>query len=204
MTKLEQLINELCPDGVEFKQLGVISNFSKERISANEIDETTYIGVDNLLPDKKGKTTSNYLPKNCSLIKFYNGDILIGNIRPYLKKIWLSDCVGGTNGDVLVIHINVPNIIPKYLYYVLSSDVFFLYDNQNAKGAKMPRGSKEAIMKYSIPVPPLPVQAEIVRILDKFTQLEAELEAELEARRKQYEHYRDVLLSFDMNGGGDN
>ena len=63
MTKLERLINELCPDGVEFKQLGVISNFSKERISANEIDETTYIGVDNLLPDKKGKTTSNYYQK---------------------------------------------------------------------------------------------------------------------------------------------
>lgn len=204
MSRLEQLMTNLCPNGVEYKQLSEISIYTKDRISAGEIDETTYIGVDNLLPDKKGKTASIYLPQNCNLNKFYHGDILIGNIRPYLKKIWLSDCVGGTNGDVLVIHINVPNIIPKYLYYVLSSEAFFLYDNQNAKGAKMPRGSKEAIMKYSVPVPPLPVQAEIVRILDNFTQLEAELEAELEARRKQYEHYRDVLLSFDMNGGGDN
>ena len=202
MSRLEQLMTNLCPNGVEYKQLSEISIYTKDRISAGEIDETTYIGVDNLLPDKKGKTASIYLPQNCNLNKFYHGDILIGNIRPYLKKIWLSDCVGGTNGDVLVIHINVPNIIPKYLYYVLSSEAFFLYDNQNAKGAKMPRGSKEAIMKYSVPVPPLPVQAEIVRILDNFTQLEAELEAELEARRKQYEHYRDVLLSFDMNGGG--
>ena len=56
---------------------------------------------------------------------------------------------------------------------------------------------------FEIPVPPLPVQHEIVRILDNFTSLEAELEAELEARRKQYEYYRDQLLSFKhLTGGG--
>lgn len=60
----------------------------------------------------------------------------------------------------------------------------------------MPRGSKTAILKYRVPVPPIAVQKEIVRILDTFSKLEAELEAELEARRKQYTFYRDQLLTF--------
>ena len=124
----------------------------------------------------------------------------IGNIRPYLKKIWLSDCAGGTNGDVLVIQIDErERLLPKYLFYVLSSDRFFLYDMQNSKGAKMPRGNKAAILKYRISVPPLPVQGEIVRILDNFTELTAELTAELAARQKQYEYYRDLLLTFKPN-----
>ncbi|WP_156972085.1 restriction endonuclease subunit S [Syntrophaceticus schinkii] len=61
---------------------------------------------------------------------------------------------------------------------------FFCYDIQNAKGAKMPRGDKSAIMKYRLPLPPLPVQREIVRILDNFTELTAKLTAELTARKK--------------------
>ena len=81
---------------------------------------------------------------------------MIGNIRPYLKKIWLADCIGGTSGDVLAIQINDrTQITPKFLYYIMSSENFFLYDVQNSRGAKMPRGDKEAVMKYNLPVPPL-------------------------------------------------
>ena len=204
MTKLEKLIEELCPNGVEYKQLSDISVYSKERINANEINESSYIGVDNLLPNKQGRTLSNYVPSEGTLTKYNNNDILIGNIRPYLKKIWLSDSTGGTNGDVLVIHIITQSITPKFLYYILSSDSFFIYDTQNSKGAKMPRGNKDAIMRYPIPLPPLPIQEEIVRILDNFKKLTAELEeklnAELEARKKQYEFYRDSLLKFDIGG----
>lgn len=200
MTKLEQLIKELCPNGVEYKKLSDIAIYSKDRIDASEVDNTSYIGVDNLLPEKQGRTISVYVPKEGRLTQFQQDDILIGNIRPYLKKIWLSNCIGGTNGDVLVIHIINTNISPKYLYYILSSDNFFLYDIQNAKGAKMPRGSKEAIMCYPIPLPPLEIQEEIVRILDNFTELTAELTteltAELTSRKKQYEYYRDMLLDF--------
>ena len=70
----------------------------------------------------------------------------------------------------------------------------------------MPRGSKEAILRYRIPIPPLEIQREIVKVLDTFTKLEAkleaELEAELEARRRQYQYYRDALLSFDERMSG--
>ena len=118
-----------------------------------------------------------------------------------MKKIWLADCSGGTNGDVLTVQINdISKLLPKFLYYVLSSDQFFMYDMQNSKGAKMPRGSKEAVMKYCVPIPPLEIQREIVRILDNFTELTAELTekliAELAARKKQYEYYRDALFSI--------
>lgn len=199
MSKLERLIEELCPNGVEYKMLGEVCSYGKERIEASMVDENNYVGVDNLLPNKAGKISSNYVPKNGSIIKFENGDILIGNIRPYLRKIWLADCFGGTNGDVLVIKINSNKLYYRYLYYVLSSENFFIFDIQNSKGAKMPRGDKEAILKYKFSIPPLPVQKEIVRILDTFfgltSKFTSDLNSELNKRKHQYEYYQYILFN---------
>jgi type I restriction enzyme S subunit len=200
MNRIEALIEQLCPEGVEWKTLGEVAFYPKNRISSNLVSETNYVGVDNLLQNKQGKTVSSYVPTTGTLIEFKENDVLIGNIRPYLKKIWLSNLNGGTNGDVLVLRLNefFQNYYhPKFLYYQLASDHFFDYDMQFAKGAKMPRGDKDAILRYPIPIPPLPIQNEIVKILDLFTQLEAELEAELEARKTQYAYYRDALLNFE-------
>ena len=183
MSRLEELIAALCPNGVEYKFLGDICFYVKDRIEASSVDEKNYVGVDNLLPNKAGKTLSSYVPTDGMIIKFEKNDILIGNIRPYLRKIWLADCHGGTNGDVLTLRIKSKEIYHKYLYHVLSSENFFIFNIQNSKGAKMPRGDKDAILKYRIPVPPLPVQEEIVRILDTFSELIAELTAELTKRR---------------------
>ena len=207
MSRLDELIKELCPDGVEYKELNEIAHYAKSRIDATEVDENTYVGVENLLQNKQGKTIGTNVPTSGKVIRFEKGDILIGNIRPYLKKVWLADCTGGTNGDVLTVHIdNQSEITSEFLYYILSSEKFFAYDTQNSKGAKMPRGSKDAVMKYRVPVPPLEVQNEIVRILDNFTELTdeltAKLTAELTARQKQYEFYRDKLLDFGVLGGG--
>ena len=110
MSKLDELISELCPDGVEYKRLGDIAVYSKDRIGASEISEENYVGVDNLLPDKQGKRDSTYVPTEGKLIKFFENDILIGNIRPYLKKIWLAEYEGGTNGDVLPVHLKTDKI----------------------------------------------------------------------------------------------
>lgn len=198
MTDIMELIHEKCPDGVEYYRLCDVCHMSSDRIGLTDINKNNYVGVENLLPDKAGKIASDCVPTDGTLIGYIVGDILIGNIRPYLKKIWLSDCTGGTNGDVVVIRINnYKQLAPRFLFYLLSSDAFFLYDVQNSKGAKMPRGDKSMIMKYEIPVPPLKVQEEIVRILNKFTELERELERELKLRRKQYEYCRDFLLSFN-------
>jgi len=188
---------------VVWKKLGEISIYSKERISTDNLNEYNYVGVENLLKDKLGKTKSSYVPKDGTMIKFCINDILIGNIRPYLRKIWMADVDGGTNGDVLVIHIKEDMnkvVLPKYLFQVLLDERFFEYDIKYSKGAKMPRGDKNKILEYKIPIPSLPVQEYIVSILDKFDALVNDisqgLPKEIELRQKQYEYYREKLLDF--------
>ncbi len=189
---------------VKWKPLADIAQYSKTRISSEQLDKSNYVGVDNLLQNRAGRVDSSYVPTSGNLTEYRDGDILIGNIRPYLKKIWLADRTGGTNGDVLVIHLTDDVVNPRYLYQVLTDEKFFEYNIQHSKGAKMPRGSKPQILQYPVPIPcpedpkkSLVIQAEIVRILDAFTELTAELTAELKARKKQYNHYRDQLLSFE-------
>ncbi len=187
--------------GYAHVRLEEVSEYRNQRINAAEVDENSYIGVDNLLPNKAGRKPSEYVPTEGRPIRFEENDILIGNIRPYLKKVWLSDCFGGTNGDVLAIGIIDETIVyPRYLYYVLSSDEFFAYDNQYAKGAKMPRGNKEAVMRYVFSLPSFSVQIRIAGLLDRFDTLCNDitegLPAEIEARKRQYEYYRDRLLAF--------
>lgn len=182
-------------------QLKNVAFYVKDRIDAQKLNTETYIGVDNLLPDKKGKTSSIYVPESGMLTKYLNNDILIGNIRPYLQKVWFASNIGGTNGDVLVIRpYDTAVILPKFLYHVLASDRFFVYDNNNAKGAKMPRGNKEAVMNYEFTIPSMQEQERIIAVLDRFdalcNDLTCGLPAEIAARQKQYEYYRDKLLTF--------
>ncbi len=203
MNRIEQLLAELAPNGVPHLPLGEIAMYSDTRVDAEKLDRTTFVGVDNLVANKGGRVDAAYLPNTARLSAYAPGDVLIGNIRPYLKKIWLADSDGGCSGDVLAVRLRpayTDAILPEFLYFLLSSDHFFTYNMQHAKGAKMPRGSKPAIMQYKVALPPLEVQREIVAILDRFTELEAELEAklqaELQARRKQFSFYRDQLLGF--------
>lgn len=188
-------------DEVEWKPLERIAQYSKTRISHDQLDKMNYVGVDNLLQNRAGKGESSHVPVSGNLTEYHKGDILIGNIRPYLKKIWHADCIGGTNGDVLVIHITDKSVNSRYLYQVLADDKFFEYNMQHAKGAKMPRGNKRKIMEYSIPIPKNEAeQARIVSILDKFNALTHSisegLPREIELRQKQYAYYRDLLLNF--------
>lgn len=141
------------------------------------------------------------MPQKGNLIKFRKTNTLVGNIRPYLKKIWYASIDGGTNGDVLVFQKNVNvELNPRYLYHILASDKFFEYISSSAKGAKMPRGDKKSVMNYEVAIPPVEVQQLIVEVLDKFDKLVNDLTeglpAEIEARKKQYEYFRDTLLNF--------
>ena len=188
---------------VQWKKLGEVCIYAKERIGADLVDDNNYVSVENLLPNQRGKEKASNVPNDGNCIKYEPNDVLIGNIRPYLHKIWYADCVGGTNGDVLCVRIkddakNV--IIPRYLYCILSSHSFFEYDNSYSKGAKMPRGDKQKVMEYEFGIPSLSEQQRIVDILDRFDTLVNDLSqglpAEIEARRQQYEYYRDKLLTF--------
>lgn len=192
---------------VEWKTLGEMAEYSKARICYTELDDSNYVGVESLLQNRAGRIDSTRTPDSGNLTQYNPDDILIGNIRPYLKKIWHADRVGGTNGDVLVIHPTDTAINPRYLYQVLADDKFFEYNMQHAKGAKMPRGNKSKIMEYLVPIPfasnrekSLAEQERIVTILDKFDALTNSitegLPREIDLRQKQYEYYRDLLLSF--------
>ena len=185
---------------VEIVTLGDISEYSKDKIDIKELSSENYIGIENMLQDAKGVIKSSCLLTEGRCTKFFEGDILIGNIRPYLKKIWLSDRVGGANTDVLVIKKSIGSIDNKYLFFVLSSEKFFSYVMKSVKAGKMPRGNKEMIMRYQFPLPPLEVQKRIVEVLDNFEKicndLNIGLPAEIEARQKQYEFYRNFLLTF--------
>ena len=193
----EKLLSLDGVEGVEWKKLGEVCEYSKKRIVASELNNGNYIGVENLLQNKMGKTQSECCPIVGSWTKFEVGDVLIGNIRPYLRKIWLADIIGGTNGDVLVIHIKDRAVLcSSYLYFILSSEDFFTYDTNHSKGSKMPRGDKKAVLDYLFPIPPLATQHSIVSILDKFTALIENIEKELALRQKQYEYYREELLRF--------
>ena len=186
--------------GCELKMLGEIADYSSSRISFSALNELNYVSVENLLQDKAGKIPSKCVPSSGNWTKFESGDILIGNIRPYLKKIWQADCIGGASGDVLVLHLKDTSVNFRYLYQILADDKFFNYDMKNAKGAKMPRGNKDLILEYKIPVPSPQTQQKVVEILDKFDTLVNSitegLPREIELRRKQYEHYRELLLNF--------
>ena len=191
---------------IEWKALGEVAYYVRDRIETKNVRVDNYVGVENLLQDRAGRCVADSLPNVHTSIAFTHNDILIGNIRPYLKKIWMANCSGGTNGDVLTIRLNEgEKILHRYLYYTLSSNQFFHYDVTYSKGTKMPRGDKGAVMKYRIPIPPLEVQQKIVSILDRFdalcNDLTSGLSAEIAARKKQYEHYRDKLLTFPRSNG---
>ena len=187
---------------VVWMTLSEVAFYAKTRISSKTLTPNSYVGVENLLKDKLGRMECTKTPTGM-VIEYMPNDILIGNIRPYLRKIWKANCTGGTNGDVLCIRIKKETkdcISTDYLYHVLASELFFNYDIKCSKGAKMPRGDKELIMKYEVPIPPIEEQNRIVAILDRFdaltTSLQHGLPAEITARRQQYEYYRDKLLDF--------
>lgn len=130
-----------------------LAEYKNERIETNQLTTENYISTENLLPNKQGKQTASNLPSSKTVKKYTESDILISNIRPYFKKIWQANNIGGISNDVLNITSSNNKISNDYLYYYLSQDKFFQYMTQTSKGTKMPRGDKEAIMKFEIQVP---------------------------------------------------
>lgn len=179
----------------EYKKLGEIAFYPNDKISVDKIESNHYVGVENLLKDKAGILFSDQLPNATTATRFKYNDILLGNIRPYLKKIWLSNIEGGASGDVIVIRSSSDNILPNYLFKLLSSDKFFDYFNLYTKGAKMPRGDKNAIAKFIVPIPPKSTQLSIVAELDKLNEM-------IRLKKKQLEDYDQLAQSifYEMFG----
>ena len=185
MSKLDDLIKKLCPNGVEFHSVEDVANVARGvRVVRSQLaDQGSYPVFQNSL------TPMGYYEKqNCKAdTAFVIAAGAAGEIGYSYSDFWAADdCYFFKCSKALS---------SRYLYHMLLWKQPFL--KSRVRKASIPRLSRDHIEQLSIPVPPLPVQEEIVRILDSFTKLEAELEAELEARRRQYEYYRDKLLNFN-------
>lgn len=149
------------------KKLGDVAPFVTEKIKSSSIEASHYVTTENMLKDRGGIETFKGELGNFSITKFEKGDILVSNIRPYLKKIWMADIDGGCSNDVLAFRNTNEDISNEYLYYILSSDLFFDYCMTGKTGVKMPRGDKKVIPKFEVPVPPLDVQKKIAEECQK-------------------------------------
>ncbi len=183
-------------------KLSNVSCYVTEKISVDSIDISEYITTDNLLQNKKGRVIAEKLPTQ-KVTRFKKNDILIANIRPYLKKIWQADIDGGASSDVLVVR---PNdvIDNNFLYYALTQDSFFEYVMKGSKGTKMPRGDKSQIMDFVIPDLEIDEQIKIGKLLksiDQKIQINNQINQELEAMAKTLYDYWFVQFDFpDQNG----
>ncbi len=212
MNKIEKLINELCPNGVEFKELGELGYFywglkwkSKSDFSNWNAKFITYM---NVFSNIEVNTDIKDFVKideweNQTQVEYW--DILFTGSSETPDECWMS--------SVLTKKINEPIYLNSFCFgFRLNDKSLFLPDflkylfrdlkirkkiSKTASWVTRFNISKKRFSKIKIPLPPLDIQKEIVKILDNFTKLEAELEAELEARMKQYEYYRDKLLSFE-------
>lgn len=187
--------------GWETMRLGDVVEYSRARVKSANLNPHDYTGVENLLQNFEGRIPEDKLPPTASVTRYQPGDVLLGNIRPYLKKAWLADSEGGASNDVLVLSIqqhSTSNLLPTWLYRVITGNSFLHYNVSNSKGAKMPRGDKKMILDYQIPLPPLEIQEDITTKLDIFTEYIDNLKRERELRQKQYEYYRDHLLDFKV------
>ena len=146
----------------EYK-LGEVAIPVRDRIDTSVLDASSYISTENMLPDKAGVAFSSGIPLG-KAIQFKDGDVLLSNIRPYFKKIWRADKVGGCSADVICLRAS-KDIEPLFLYYLLSQDLFFDYVMQGAKGTKMPRGDRHQIMQWPVLLPSKSEQQKIASIL---------------------------------------
>lgn len=155
---------------MDYKLLSEVSVYRKDRISSDKVNKENYISTENMLPNRGGVESATTVASAKTFPAYKKGDILLSNIRPYFKKIWYADKEGGCSNDVLVVKAG-KSVDSKFLYYVLSDNNFFNYSTVTSKGTKMPRGSKNAIMKYWVPDLDLPTQKKIADILSSYDEL---------------------------------
>ncbi|MDX9902370.1 MAG: restriction endonuclease subunit S [Aliarcobacter sp.] len=181
-----------------------VAKYSDARIPIKNVTIDNFVTTDNLLQNKLGITKATSLPpQDGNMPAYFKNDILVGNIRPYLKKIWIADRDGGNSADVLTIQVNEKHN-PKFIYYALYRNDFFEHMMKGSKGTKMPRGDKNQIMDFSIPDISLENEEKIANVLsslDSKIELNNKINKELEAMAKTLYDYWFVQFDFpDENG----
>ncbi len=203
MHKIERLLQTLAPKGVEFRKLGEVCDFQNGfafqrknfRNTGLPIIRISNIQNDRLLLDEVIYFSLNdYKGTNFEPFKITKGDILIAMSGATTGKIGILtfDTTLYLNQRVGKFKPNITKLNNKFLYYFLLTKINFLYSLAGG-GAQPNLSSNQILQQITIPIPPLEIQQEIVKILDAFT----ELNTELKARKKQYEYYQNMLLDFN-------
>ena len=210
MSRLEQLIQQHCPNGVEYKTLEEVCEF-RAGWGFPEVEQGLTEGKypfykvgDMNNSEMFMDTANNYISEETSMkLKCKpapKGTIIFPKIGATMNTNKKRILTKPSCYDNNVMGLIAKSVNDRFLYYFFSQ--YKLIDFAKGTGA-VPSLDTNRLKKLLIPVPPLPVQEEIVRILDTLTELQAELQAELQKRLQQYNYYRDKLLSFnDLNGGG--
>ncbi|EIX4877471.1 restriction endonuclease subunit S [Vibrio vulnificus] len=185
----------LIPEGWDVGTLSDVAKYCSARTNTDTISLENYISTENMLAEKKGVTAASKLPTAKNVAAYKSGDILVSNIRPYFKKIWLAEGSGGRSNDVLGFE-SVSENTDSYLLNLLYQDTFFEYMTRTSKGAKMPRGDKTAIMNWEMAVPPVELREAFSAIVDKFYQLIPQNRAQ----NATLESLRDTLLPKLLSG----
>ena len=185
MSRLAELIEELCPDGVEYRPLGDVAELKRgQAVTRKEIVEGQIPVI------AGGREPAYYIDRpnrQGETIVIAGSGAYAGFVSFWNEPIFVSDAFS--------IVVDRGTLQPRFVYHWLNGMQEAIHALKSGGG--VPHVYPKDVAKLRCPIPPLEVQREIVRILDQFTTLEAELEAELEARRAQYEHYRNHLLSYE-------
>ena len=186
MGKLEELVQKYCPDGVEYVRLGDVLKVNRgKRLTKSQLsDDGQYPVYHGSKDTPLGKYTEFNVKGNTTIVVNTGG---IGGVRFCADDFWCSD------GSFWIGHSNLLN--DRYVYYYLSPLEPYFASQKRVGG--VPTIDRSVVENVEIPLPPLPVQEEIVRILDTFTELQAELQAEQQKRLQQYNYYRESILSFE-------
>ena len=216
MSKIEELIQQYCPDGVEWKNFfdvcdlirGITYNKAQEAKStynAHKVLRANNITLHlNTLNFEDVKLVSNDVVVKAAQ-QLYSGDILMcagsGSKEHVGKVAYIKEDMDYTFGGFMAVVRCKSCITPRFMFHILTGNIFSKHLEREIKSTTINNINKQVMQSLEIPLPPLPVQEEIVRILDTFTELQAELqkelEAELQARQQQYQFYRDKLFAFD-------
>ena len=203
MSRIDELITELCPERVEFCELNMVTRRTTN-IKWSDANGKEYLYIDLTSVDRATHAivetqtiNAENTPSRAQQI-VQEGDVIFGTTRPLLKRYTLIPpeydgqiCSTG----YCVLRPNSERVLPNFVFHLLGTESFYAYVEANERGASYPAITDSAVRAFRIPIPPLEIQHEIVKVLDTFTQLEA--------RRRQYQYYRDALLCFGADATGD-
>ena len=181
----------------EKRLLGEVAIFPTDTVPTDTTRLSDYVGTENMLPGGVGVVEyEDTLPYE-NIREYRIGDVLISNIRPYLKKIWLADRNGGCSTDVVVIRTRDKGVLtPEFLFAQLAGDSFFDFVMDNAIGTKMPRGDKRMMGLFSMPVPSFAEQCAITKVL---SDMDAELAA-LSREKAKAERIKEGMMQELLTG----